>query len=222
MTEKFENDDITSYGAVGTVRDRRGVLRVTGLTVKECDVAGSAILGVNVGGGVTSPSDVGVIDEGHPFVTTGGEYDDGDPLAMDGQGRFVKALAGDVVVAEAEEPSGAANLQKRAHLLGPAQYALGQARGTRIATATPVAVSALTDDVVVVNLLVAGATAVNLPAGRKNLEFVIKDGKGDAAAHNITVDANAAETIDGAANKVIAANYGSLRLRHNGVEWNVI
>lgn len=79
--------------------------------------------------------------------------------------------------------------------------------------------------VLIVNKTVGAATTVTLPpvaytpAGRT---IEIKDGKGDAATNNITVDANASETIDGSTTSVIALNYGSLTVVCNGTQWNVV
>jgi len=57
-----------------------------------------------------------------------------------------------------------------------------------------------------------------LTAGRS---VIIKDGKGDAAANNITLLGNG-YNIDGAATMPIALNYGAAEIIFNGTEWNVI
>jgi hypothetical protein len=69
-----------------------------------------------------------------------------------------------------------------------------------------------------------GATAprtFTLPTavGNAELVFIFKDETGNAATHNITVDGNASETIDGAATKVISANYGTFRIYSDGANW---
>ena len=68
-----------------------------------------------------------------------------------------------------------------------------------------------------------GAVTVNLPAvaGEVDRVLVIKDHSGDAAANNITVDGNGAETIDGALTATIVTNYGAITLHCDGVEWSV-
>lgn len=91
----------------------------------------------------------------------------------------------------------------------------------RVVTAAGAITLTTADWAVVVNKTVGAASAVALPAGALGLEFVIKDGKGDAAANNITITP-AAGTIDGAATLVISANYGKTILLYNGTEWNVI
>jgi hypothetical protein len=75
----------------------------------------------------------------------------------------------------------------------------------------------------VVNKGTGAATAVTLAANPdRGAVVIVKDGKGDAATNNITVTPAGGKTIDGAANKVISANYGVLRLQYNGTEWGTI
>ncbi len=62
---------------------------------------------------------------------------------------------------------------------------------------------------------------MNLPAPVTGQPFVIKDGKGDCNANNITITP-AAGTIDGAATLVMNVNYQAVRVVHNGTEWNVV
>lgn len=71
-----------------------------------------------------------------------------------------------------------------------------------------------------------GATAPNacaLPLSPSlGQEAVVKDGTGSAAAQPITVQTSDSTTIDGAATMVISANYGYMRFRFNGTQWNRI
>ncbi|HXT81388.1 MAG TPA: hypothetical protein VN702_17620 [Acetobacteraceae bacterium] len=99
----------------------------------------------------------------------------------------------------------------------------GRVKALRNVTASgSVTISSTSDEVVVINKTAGAATAVALPAtpstGRV---YTIKDGKGDAAANNITISP-AAGNIDGAATLVIATNYGSASLIYNGTQWNVV
>lgn len=96
----------------------------------------------------------------------------------------------------------------------------GQIVKTRVVTAAGAVTVAVTDLIIIVNKTVGAATTVNLPASPvTGTRFTVKDGKGDAAANNITVTP-AAGTIDGAATNVINANYGVRGYLYNGTEWN--
>jgi hypothetical protein len=97
-------------------------------------------------------------------------------------------------------------------------------QAVRKATTTPVTVSGSTDCTIIVDLAVAGATTVNLPAGADKQIFVIVDGRGDASTNNITVDANGSETIEGSLTKVIRLNRECLALQYSSSagEWKVI
>lgn len=78
---------------------------------------------------------------------------------------------------------------------------------------------------IVVNKASGAATAVTLPAmtgSPLNSLLTVVDGKGDAATNNITVTAAGSETINGAATYVIKANYGAVKLKWNGTQWNVV
>jgi hypothetical protein len=95
-------------------------------------------------------------------------------------------------------------------------------RTGRVVTAAGAVTIARDDDVVVVNKSVGAATTANLPANYIPFkEYIVKDGKGDAAANNITLTP-ASGTIDGAATVVISTNYGQRRVMHNGTQWNVV
>lgn len=100
-------------------------------------------------------------------------------------------------------------------------FVAAQPAAVRVVTAAGAVTVALTDYIVVVNKTIGAATVVNLPAGTANQHYVIKDGKGDAGANNITITP-AAGTIDGAATLVLVANYASAELVYNGTQWNVI
>lgn len=93
--------------------------------------------------------------------------------------------------------------------------------GMRVATSTPVTVASTTDCVVVTNLGVAGAVAVNLPAGVTGQIFCVVDGKGDAATNNITVNP-AAGNINGAASYVINGDRNGIIISYNGTEWTIL
>jgi hypothetical protein len=105
--------------------------------------------------------------------------------------------------------------------LGPTGPALGL-RTVRIATLPGSVSIGFGDDIVVIKKNIGAATIVNLPAfpeiGRS---FLIKDGKGDAQVHNITI-LPATGTIDGAATVVISQNYAAVSMVYDGIEWRMI
>lgn len=94
--------------------------------------------------------------------------------------------------------------------------------GVRIAVATPVAVSAVTDEVVSIEVPGPVAVAVNLPAGVTGQVFYLKDGLGLASPATPITITPAAGTIDGAATATINAPYGALTLVYSGVEWKIL
>ena len=49
--------------------------------------------------------------------------------------------------------------------------------------------------------------------------FIIKDQDGNAASNNITIDTEASETIDGAADYTISTNYTSISIYSDGTNW---
>ncbi len=104
-----------------------------------------------------------------------------------------------------------------------AQTTSNQKFATRVAATSPVTVAA-TDFAVICKLTVAGAVTVNLPAGVARTAYLIKDGTGDAATNNITIDPSGAETIEGASTFVINENNGSVLIIWDSTSstWRVI
>ncbi len=97
------------------------------------------------------------------------------------------------------------------------------ALAVRVAVATPVTVSAITDEVISVQVPGPVAVAVNLPAGLLGQVFTIKDGLGLAApATPITITPTGPDTIDGAATATINAPFGSLTIVFDGAQWILI
>lgn len=76
------------------------------------------------------------------------------------------------------------------------------------------------------DLLLADATAgpvtVNLPAAVENTNRIISVKKWDSSANAVTVDANAAELIDGALTAVLGTQYETVTLACDGLAWFVI
>ncbi len=93
----------------------------------------------------------------------------------------------------------------------------------RKALTTPVTV-ATTDCAVGSKLSVPGAVAMNLPAGANKQVFFLFDDTGDAAANNITITPNGANTIMGAATYVINRDRGWVVIIFNSsdTDWKVV
>lgn len=77
------------------------------------------------------------------------------------------------------------------------------------------------DDVILVDAT-AGAAIVNLlaSANRTGRQIIIK--KIDVTANAVTVDPNAAETIDGATTNVLSSQYDSITMVSDGVNWIIV
>lgn len=69
-----------------------------------------------------------------------------------------------------------------------------------------------------------GIVTITLPTavGVAGQEYIVKDWKGTSATNNITIATTSAQTIDGAANKVLSSNYASLSFTSDGANWVVI
>lgn len=80
----------------------------------------------------------------------------------------------------------------------------------------------ITDSVILCNTS-GGAFTVTVPAAStcKGRVYIVKDSGGAAGANNITI-ATSGGNIDGTATKLIAANYGSLRVVSDGTNWFTI
>jgi len=97
-----------------------------------------------------------------------------------------------------------------------------QGVAVRIAVATPIIVSAATDDVISVQVPGPVPVAVTLPAGVTGQQFTIKDALGLASVVAPITITPLAGTIDGAATATINAPFGSLTLVYNGTQWILI
>ena len=66
-----------------------------------------------------------------------------------------------------------------------------------------------------------GVGTLTLPAPATDVFVRVKD-NGNANTNNITINPNAAETIDGAASHVINSDYGSVVLVSDGTNWFIL
>jgi Cu/Ag efflux protein CusF len=67
-----------------------------------------------------------------------------------------------------------------------------------------------------------GAITVNLPAASGNSGKILNIKKTDSSANQVTVDGNAAETIDGALTQVLKKQWASLQLQSDGANWYIL
>jgi hypothetical protein len=104
-----------------------------------------------------------------------------------------------------------------------AQCTTFQKYAVRKALTTPITVST-SDCVVVSDLTVAGAVAMNLPAGVNKQVFYLSDGKGDANTNNITITPNGSDTIVGAATLVLNSPREGVGLIYNSADtdWKIV
>lgn len=93
--------------------------------------------------------------------------------------------------------------------------------GRRVATVSPVTVTATTDCYVGVNVASAIA-AVNLPAGVNGQVFIIADESDAANTYNITINPNGANTINSTTSLVLNQNSQCVFLLFSGTDWVVI
>jgi len=80
----------------------------------------------------------------------------------------------------------------------------------------------VTDLILNVTYTATGAPiTITLPTAQvvTGRSIVVKDAGGNASTNNITIDTEGAETIDGAATAVIAADYNSINLYSDGSNW---
>ena len=69
---------------------------------------------------------------------------------------------------------------------------------------------------------VGGARTITLPAAASHTHRIYNIKKIDASGNAVTIDGAGAETIDGAATVVIAAQWDSYTIQSNGTGWFII
>lgn len=95
-------------------------------------------------------------------------------------------------------------------------------RTERVITAAGDVTVASDDYIITMNKTVSQITTIPLPADPATSKtLIIKDGKGDADAFNITIDGNG-KNIDGGASFLLSISYEAYELVYNGTQWNVI
>ena len=82
--------------------------------------------------------------------------------------------------------------------------------------------AALATDYLILVDATAGAVTVTLPVATASDGAILVVKKFDVSANAVTIDANAAETIDGALTQTLAAQYDTLTLACDGGQWWLI
>lgn len=98
---------------------------------------------------------------------------------------------------------------------------VGQGLNTGIRTVTASAVVSIRDGTVLVDAT-AGAITMTLPAAADASGMVVSVKKIDGSVNAVTIDGNGAETIDGAATKVLAAQYNVSTVHCDGTQWWIV
>lgn len=104
-----------------------------------------------------------------------------------------------------------------------AQCTTFQKFAVRQATSSPITV-ATTDCIVTSKLSVAGAVAVNLPAGANKQLFIIYDETGDASSNTVTITPNGSDTIEGGANTTMTTDNEAVILSFisSSTDWKIV
>lgn len=119
-----------------------------------------------------------------------------------------------------EDDSGWADLTAYLVALADATVGTSDRKSARVATSTPIALSAVNDYSVGVN--VGSASSVVLPTGADGQIFVVYDESGAATSNNITITGTGGQLVNGAANYVISTNYGAVSLQFVVSGWTII
>lgn len=117
----------------------------------------------------------------------------------------------------------ARNTAQDGHRLEPtgASLILSTAEDRKVTTVANIDHTASSASGIILYTSLSTGRTVTLPTAKtcKGKEIVIKDGSGQAGTHNITIDGNSDETIDGAATNVISTNYGVRTVKSTGTGW---
>ena len=119
-----------------------------------------------------------------------------------------------------EDDSGWADLTAYLVALADATVGTSDRKSARVATSTPIALSAVNDYSVGVN--VGSASSVVLPTGADGQIFVVYDVSGNAVTNNITITGSGGQLINGVADYVISTNFGAVSLQFVVSGWTVI
>lgn len=68
----------------------------------------------------------------------------------------------------------------------------------------------------------SGALTITLPLANDYTEYIIRVKKTDSSANVVTIDGNGSETIDGAANTTLSAQYDAVTIVSDGSNWHIL
>lgn len=107
--------------------------------------------------------------------------------------------------------------------MGKVNIASGAVVGNVVETVTAItaAYTATVDDSLINADATAGAITVTLPTAASAVGQVLTVRKVDSGGNAVTIDGSGAETINGAATKVLSAQYDTARIISNGTSWAV-
>jgi hypothetical protein len=163
---------------------------------------------------------------GRVVAVTGGLLDidfDGGLMSINATARNLFMGGGYLTFYEAGQPFNLANsvrlrssaLALQVSIAGGAWAALGG--GSSYTVSTKVAAYTAVDGDVLLCDASGGAFSVTLPPAASGASILVK--KTDASANAVTVDGDAAETIDGALTLALAAQYAAITLWSDGTSW---
>lgn len=95
-------------------------------------------------------------------------------------------------------------------------------QATNIGTVTTYSGEVLSDTYLLLVDATSGPVTVTLPAAADHSGRILNIKKIDASANVVTIDANGAETIDGAANETLSSQWESRKIISNGINWYLI
>lgn len=121
-TEQYHQSQIFGWKTSAAVVKNLAAVITTGNKIANASVAGSASPGVVMDTETTVGATVGVLlGPARKVVTAGAAFSDLDPLAVNGASKYVTAIGGDVVVAQALEAASGVDVDVLVFLFGPGQ-----------------------------------------------------------------------------------------------------
>jgi hypothetical protein len=121
-TEQYHQSQIFGWKTSAAVVKNRAAVITIGNKIANTGAAGSASVGVVMDTETAVGAEVGVlVGPARKVVTAGAAFSDLDPLAVTTAGKYVRAIGGDVVVAQALEDASGVDVDVLVFLFGPGQ-----------------------------------------------------------------------------------------------------